>query len=433
MHQVGTPRHSDAAADPTTGGFARPTRWIARLAAVAVSTLASILIVEAALWRVYDPADFLRPAVVPDEVLGHRIYPSSAGHDALGFRNRTVPKHASIVAVGDSQTYGITATAADAWPTQLARKSGRSVYNMGLGGYCTLDYLHLIEHVLPRFSPDLVVVGCYFGNDFLECHTAVHRQGRHARFATNGIQAPAERSPSLAPKQPQSMLAWARGWLARHSMLYGLVKSRLRAHVHWQESLSKASRTGIDQMVKWADPERPAVHTVFEPELRLQALDPGSPDVAEGKRLAMEAFRAMHAELARNDVPLLVVFIPTKELVYKPLVESSPGGPIPQSLSGLWAAEEEARATLRAFLDQEGVPVVDALPVLRQRLEADVPIYPHGFDGHPEAAGYAAIADAVLDHELVAKGGRRRHADDKALPATAGDQAIVGGRGGRTR
>ena len=269
---------------------------------------------------------------------------------------------------------------------------------MGLGGYCTLDYLHLVEHMVGSMSPDLVIVGCYFGNDFLECQTAVYRQGRYARFRADDAVGTAEEKP-VAPAG--STISRVRGWLSGNSMLYGLLKSRLRNYVHWQESLQQARGTNADDMMVWKDPSRLSIQTILTPRWRLQALDPDSADVREGKRLAEEAFRAMHASLAAKGIPLLVVFIPTKELVYRPFVEQDPGVDVPRSLSDLWMAEEDARESLRTFLEREGIPVVDALPALRQRLESGTPVYPLGFDGHPVAAGYAAIADAALGHPFV--------------------------------
>src|SRR2546428_394876 len=73
------------------------------------------------------PADYLSVEMVKDPVLG--AVPSSStragGFDDWGFRNREVPETADIVVIGDSQTYGNTATMEDSWPYVVGRLTGR--------------------------------------------------------------------------------------------------------------------------------------------------------------------------------------------------------------------------------------------------------------------------------------------------------------------
>ena len=98
--------------------------------------IASLLLSEIAARMILNPADYLTVEMVRDEVLGAVPSPSArGGFDAWGFRNPNVPDAAEIVAIGNSLTYGNTATMINSWPYVLARLSGRTVYNMGLGGY----------------------------------------------------------------------------------------------------------------------------------------------------------------------------------------------------------------------------------------------------------------------------------------------------------
>ena len=108
-----------------------------------MSTAIGLLLVEAALRLAVNPGDLLLASVVADPILGHRIEPHTTGHDALGFRNAAAPARAHIVAIGDSQTYGVSAPRAGSWPSQLSDMLGETVYNMALGGYGPLEYLHL--------------------------------------------------------------------------------------------------------------------------------------------------------------------------------------------------------------------------------------------------------------------------------------------------
>jgi hypothetical protein len=111
-----------------------------RLAMLSAVTVICLALLEGASRLVIDPVDVLVPVLTPDSVLRWRVEPGSAGHDEWGYRNHTVPDDADIVVIGDSQSYGVGASAVDSWPSWLGRLSGRSVYNLSLGGYGPVDY-----------------------------------------------------------------------------------------------------------------------------------------------------------------------------------------------------------------------------------------------------------------------------------------------------
>src|SRR6267143_427695 len=143
-----------------------------RIGALNVSLLVSLAAVEAGLRllekrRLGDHA--IEQKLVPDPELGNRLAPNIVGLDSNGFRNDVVPTRADIVAIGDSQTWGVNADRQDAWPQQLAKLSGRSVYNMSLGGYGPVQYWVLTDRA-QKFSPRIIIVGLYFGNDFYDTY-----------------------------------------------------------------------------------------------------------------------------------------------------------------------------------------------------------------------------------------------------------------------
>src|SRR5690242_9049481 len=98
------------------------------------SIIISLLALEATTRAVLNPVNYLEPYLVKDDILGHKILPNSGGHDSWGFRNKSVPISAKIVTIGDSQTYGISATASNSWPAQLQLLMHEGVYNLSLGG-----------------------------------------------------------------------------------------------------------------------------------------------------------------------------------------------------------------------------------------------------------------------------------------------------------
>src|SRR5579862_4874650 len=105
------------------------------LSVLVLSLAIALLMCEFLARMVVHPGDFLGIEPVNDNILG--MVPSAAtkaGYDAWGFRNRQVPQQADIVAVGDSHTYGNTARMEDSWPIVLGHMTGRTAYNMGMGG-----------------------------------------------------------------------------------------------------------------------------------------------------------------------------------------------------------------------------------------------------------------------------------------------------------
>ncbi len=133
-----------------------PSRTILGRTIVLLVAITFIAIVgEVALRLFTSDLNYLLPELKPHPNLGHVVVPSSGGHDRWGFRNSDVPAKADIVAIGDSVTYGYSASADKSWPAWLAQFSGRSVYNLALGGYGPPDYQYLFNTRGKSLSPGL--------------------------------------------------------------------------------------------------------------------------------------------------------------------------------------------------------------------------------------------------------------------------------------
>src|SRR6185295_19141001 len=138
----------------------KPKTHFVNLALLAVTAAFCLPLGEGIARLTLRPADYLSVEMVHDDVLGAvpSLHTKAGGFDAWGFRNREVPDTADIVVIGDSQTYGISATMDDSWPYVLGRLTGRRVYNMSLGGYGPNQYLYLLETKALSLRPRMIVV-----------------------------------------------------------------------------------------------------------------------------------------------------------------------------------------------------------------------------------------------------------------------------------
>src|ERR1051325_2787661 len=150
-----------------------------RAIAILFGLVMGLVLVEAGL-RIIEKRSLVQdPGVINDPVLVARYAPNAPGHDARGFRNAQALAKADVVALGDSQTWGVNVLAAGSWPQQLGRLSGLSVYNMGVGSYGPAQYLILTDQAL-RLSPQTIVVGLYVGNDLYDAYNLTYRNDAFA-------------------------------------------------------------------------------------------------------------------------------------------------------------------------------------------------------------------------------------------------------------
>ena len=78
-----------------------------------------------------------------------------------------VPPGASVLALGNSVTFGTGALAGEDWPTLLAQKTGWRITNAGIPGDTAAQAQHRLPDLLVQHRPALVIIEIG-GNDFLK-------------------------------------------------------------------------------------------------------------------------------------------------------------------------------------------------------------------------------------------------------------------------
>ncbi len=296
--------------------------------------------------------------------------------DGYGFRNAWPwPKTAEIVTLGDSVTFGQGVEDEQAWPAILAQSfpAGR-VINLGLIGGGPRQYLRVYETFGLKLRSKLVLVGFFLRNDFWdeEMFERWLKSGAGGSYVIwRDFGRPA--SVSLSLQQPirnlVSSLLWRGRLLARKSYLYNLL-----LYVSGDFNWWSPSATIIFQAPNGTRLE-------LQPEDLVSKTKLAQPGNYVFRRV-IDALQRVHSLAKENGATVLVVLQPSKEEVYLPLVGESP---------------PDATAPLRAALVERGIPYLDLLEDFRRRAAKGEVLF-FETDGHPNARGYALIAELVISH-----------------------------------
>ena len=292
---------------------------------------------------------------------------------------------------------------AQAWPAVLARVSGRSVYNMGLGGYGPNQYAHLLSQAL-TLSPELVVVGLYMGDDFENAFRITY--GLDHWKSLRALPADKVVDFDIWGTRPTPW-AWhkhMRVWLSRHSVLYQLVfHGPLLGRMKGETQIRQAAGHSGD--VTALDLPDQAILEAFRPKGLRVNLDQDSPGVNEGMRITFELLAQMKQRCAAKNVGFMVAVIPTKEMVFADLLEQRPELPLADTIAPLLAHERRARDATFARLRQADIAFVDVLPALRKARGEQ--IYARtANDMHPNGNGYRVIGETIAG-ALASRGAPR--------------------------
>jgi hypothetical protein len=283
----------------------------------------------------------------------------------VAYRDLGIEPPWQAIALGDSFTFCDDTTAEACWVTRLGEKIGMTVGTLGVNGYSNLAEARLLEKVMPRLSPKLVLVG-FFPNDF--------KDNLHFR---NWTRTGTDDYWTWMRKQRRSDLSDS---LANYSILYRLIDAARR----YGRRDTFEHRDGRLDFVFRADSWW---KTVLE-----------NPGATPGYRLTEDAFRSMAATARAAGAELVVLLFPFKEQVYWDVAKRyTKGG------DDLATADIDApMLAVRGFLEQQGIAACDLTDDLRRAAAEREQLYLRA-GAHWTDVGNDAAADSIANC-LAARG-----------------------------
>jgi lysophospholipase L1-like esterase len=299
--------------------------------------------------------------------------------NAQGFRDAPfAPKQPGtfrILALGDSFGFGHGVPVNAAYPDRLEQMLSTparpvEVLNLGVPGYNTRQELAQLEHLGPALAPDLVLVGCYLGND---PSGNLERRSHPAR-ARFGVLVAA------APDEPEWSVT-LRAFTLKHSYLARSVRAWL---ANRNLTAVRNSAGGVMGAVcETLDWDAGSALDLFLAE--------PTDDAAEAMRLTEDALARLAGVARGMGSGFAAVLLPAP-LQYDPRWLA-----FAHDACGIDPAAYDVDRPNRALLDagaRDGYPVLDLTPIFRARQATDLEALLYA-DVHFNAAGHALAAQEI--------------------------------------
>lgn len=283
--------------------------------------------------------------------------------NGLGFRNsQPWPQRAEIVALGDSMTFSVGVDEDQAWTTLLQKALRRSrVVNLALSGGAPQQYLRIYETYGRSLQPKVLLVGLFPGNDLKDAaeFDAWLKSGAGGNYKL-------WQSFRVATPGLQYLLAG----LIKRSYLFAFLLDRVR--------YNRSEYDDRTRVISFDD----GSHTVLLPR-RLESVAERARSDRKEFHLIIQTLKRLHRLAVEHGTHSLVLLFPTKEEIYLPLIEEG--------------HDSDPAASIRAALDQRGIPYLDLGPHFRKQAAAGQRLF-FEVDGHPNQRGNVLVAEVVLSH-----------------------------------
>ena len=285
--------------------------------------------------------------------------------DQMGFHNEGPwPSQADVVAIGDSLVFGYGVEIDQAWPQLLAGFTGRKVLNLGLIGASPQQYLRIYETFGRALKPKLVVVGFFAANDFWDAEQ--FELWRQSGVGGNYLEWRDYGRPQAADLEH----VWGRMEYAakKHLYLAQLAMLGLKA--------LSGSPGEPPAMLAWGDGGNIRLDADYLLQKTANA-EPGNPVFS----MVLDSLTQLHRLATAQGSQVLVVFQPSKEVIYLPFTGSEP---------------PQLSEALRGELEKRNIATLQLIPAFRENAGAGEMLF-FPVDGHPNARGYRLIAEQVAE------------------------------------
>lgn len=329
-------------------------------------------------------------------------------------RRPDVPR---VLAIGDSTTWGEGVRLEETWPEVAARLTAQQmaideieVVNVSKPGAGVLDYAIYWDRIGRAYSPDVVLIGFFMGNDMFSAVDPYRVE----------VAEPGARAPSFFDRVQGSVLGRAR--LIRQltdrlrppitiiDLLMGEGIHRSPSPVSTEWLSRRARERGVELAVvegrlASVEPELRQMFEAYELDAWLLAaavLNPDSmresqeltrPEILEAWRVALERLIGVTDDIRASGAEPIVVAIPRAVQVSERYHDEyrALGWNVPSSIAHSTAPQELLTSELRA----RGVRVLDPLPALRARDAESNQRQFFEYDVHMNAVGNRNLGELI--------------------------------------
>jgi hypothetical protein len=342
----------------------------------------------------WEHGDIVRMGFLSPDLFGagHHRYPFET--DAEGFRNPTVRERIEVAVLGDSFVDAMTSPREESWPARLEQITGKAVQNYGTSSFGPQQELYALQDYAIRHQPREVVLGYFAGNDLFDAE-------RFDRWEHGGDK-PGEEATGWRLKKKYR----------RYETLYLFTVARiaLPATARPKElsvAFTRTAAPGFDRGAYEIPTEsgRSLRFAFMPPYLQKLASSRTELERSRGWELVRGALLKMRETCAEHGSRLTVLFIPSKDEVYWPLVERSLGqeelkrsidsissyNHMPLQAADIRVNRLAQNELMREFCGAAGISFLDLTPALEQAAVSGRAVY-FADDAHWNAAGHEIAA-----------------------------------------
>ncbi|HEY2140139.1 MAG TPA: hypothetical protein VGH00_08665 [Chthoniobacterales bacterium] len=344
----------------------------------------------------WNHGDIVRMGFLPPDLFGPEPHRYPFETDVEGFRNPSVRDRIDVAALGDSFVEAMTSPREEAWPARLEKITGRKVQNYGTSSFGPQQELYVLQDYAMRHQPREVVLGFFAGNDLFDAE-------RFERWERGGDK-PGEEAAGWRLKKKYR----------RYEMLYltTLAKVALPARPPAEKAATVAKQSegpGFDRgAYEVPTPQGPLRFAFMPPYLQKLAASRSEIERSRGWKLVRSALVKMRDTCVDHQSRLIVMFIPSKDEVYWPLVDRSLGqeelqhsldfissyNHMPLRSADIRENRLALNQLMQEFCASAGISFLDLTPALEEAAASGRAVY-FPDDAHWNAAGHEIAAERL--------------------------------------